>query len=124
MQLYARFLKNIYTCQIPFISDFFFFFPSQILKILETTNRVGSTPHPSSCFFLPGPKAPRRDTEHSLDCHSGRRSRRSASTAKLQSHIISQLRTSGKLGRQYLQKQFCNDHTGEIPQRMFVILQI
>lgn len=26
-------------------------------------NRVGSTPHPSSCFFLPGPKAPRRDTE-------------------------------------------------------------
>ena len=119
MQLYARFLKYIYICQIPFISDyglFFFFPPSQILKILETTNRIGSTPHPSSCFFLPGPKAPRRDTEHSLDCHSGRRSQGSASTAKLQSHIISQLLTSGKLGRQYLQKQFCNDHTGEIPK--------
>lgn len=62
----------------------FFFFP-KILKILETTFRVGSTPHPYSCFFLPGPKAPQRDKEHSLDCQ------RSASTAKLPSHIISQL---------------------------------
>lgn len=92
------FFKKKNTCQIPFISDyglFVFFKPN--FKNPRTRNRIGSTAHPSSCFFLPGPKAPQRDTEHSLDCHSGRRSQRPASTVKLQSHVISQLWTSGKL---------------------------
>ena len=85
------FLKKIYLPDSFYIRlQSFFFFSKPNFKNPRTRNRIGSAAHPSSCFFLPGPKAPQRDTEHSLDCHSGR-SQRPASTVKLQSHIISQL---------------------------------
>lgn len=60
-----------------------FFFPK---NFKNPENYVQSWFHstPLLLSFLPGPKAPQRDKEHSLDCQ------RSASTAKLPSHIISQ----------------------------------
>lgn len=67
-------------------------------------------------LFLPGSNAAQRDTKYNVDCHSKRWSQEFTSTVKLHSNIISQLPTSGKLHRQYLQKQFCNDHAQEIPK--------